>query len=55
MLYVIYIRNHPGLLYDGGQGQIVHLEADLATVLDWAEANDVDWAVSLGNATARCA
>ena len=38
MLYVIYMRNHSGLLYTGGQGPIVHLEADLMDVLDWAEA-----------------
>jgi hypothetical protein len=55
MLYVIYMRNHPGLLYTGGQGPIVHLEVDLDRVLTWAEANGVNWAVSLGNATATYA
>jgi len=52
MLYVIYMANHPGLAYRGGQGPIVHLEADLRSVLDWADANQCPWAFSLGNATA---
>ena len=52
MLYVIHMANHPGLAYRGGQGPIVHLEADLRRVLDWAEANERPWAFSLGNATA---
>ncbi len=29
MLYVIYMKNHSELAYRGGQGPIVHLEADL--------------------------
>lgn len=52
MLYVIYMANHPGLAYRGGQGPIVHLEADLRRVLDWADAERRPWAFSLGNATA---
>lgn len=52
MLYVIYRANHPALQYRGGQGPIVHLEVDLSRALDWAEKAGVDWAVSLGNATA---
>jgi hypothetical protein len=52
MLYVIYMANHPALAYRGGQGPIVHLEADLYQVLDWADANGRPWAFSLGNATA---
>lgn len=52
MLYVIYMANHPGLAYRGGQGPIVHLEADLRSVLDWADADGRPWAFSLGNATA---
>lgn len=52
MLYVIYMANHPGLAYRGGQGPIVHLEADLHHVLDWADAEGHPWAFSLGNATA---
>lgn len=52
MLYVIHMANHPALAYRGGQGPIVHLEADLKQVLDWADANGRPWAFSLGNATA---
>lgn len=37
MLYVIYQRNHPELSYRGGQGLIVHLEADLRQTVTWAE------------------
>jgi hypothetical protein len=55
MLYVIFMRNHAGLTYTGGQGPIVHLEADLGSVLDWAEQNGIRWAISLGNASARYA
>lgn len=52
MLYVIHMANHPSLAYRGGQGPIVHLEADLGRVLNWADADDRQWAFSLGNATA---
>lgn len=55
MLYVIYMRNHPSITYTGGQGPIIHLEADLGDVLDWAEENEVPWAISLGNASAAYA
>ena len=50
MLFVIHCANHPELAYTGGQGPIVHLEADLHSVIDWAEENDVRWAFSLSNA-----
>ena len=53
MLYVIYKANPPGLTYRGGQGPIVHLEADLLQVVRWAEAHGVPWAISLANAGAR--
>jgi hypothetical protein len=52
MLYVIHCANHPELQYRGGQGPIVHLEADLHTVVRWAEANRRRWAFSLSNAGA---
>lgn len=55
MLYVIHRANHPELEYRGGQRPIVHLEADLATVIDWADANGAPWAFSLSNAGARYA
>jgi hypothetical protein len=50
MLFVIHCANHPGLTYRGGQGPIVHLEADLAEVITAANAADRRWAVSLSNA-----
>lgn len=52
MLYVIYRGNHAALQYRGGQGPILHLEVDLRRALDWADENNVRWAISLGNATA---
>ena len=53
MLYVIHAANHPELDYRGGQGPIVHLEADLRPVVAWANANGRRWAFSLSNAGAR--
>jgi hypothetical protein len=52
MLYVIHCANHPELRYHGGQDPIVHLEADLTEVIDWAESNGRRWAFSLSNAGA---
>ena len=53
MLFVIYRGNHPELTYRGGQEPIVHLEADLYKVIDWADARGIPWAFSLSNAGAR--
>lgn len=50
MLYMIYKRNHPELAYRGGQGPIVHLEADLGEVATWANRNGRRWAFTLSNA-----
>ena len=52
MLYVIHCANHPELTYRGGQGPIVHLEADLHSVVTWAEQQGRRWAFSLSNAGA---
>lgn len=52
MLSVLYYANRPELTYRGGQGPIVHLEADLAEVAAWADENHRRWAFSLGNAGA---
>lgn len=49
MLYLIYRRNSE-LAYQGGQEPIVHLVADLNTVVAWAEANQRRWAFTLSNA-----
>lgn len=53
MLFVIHCGNHPELAYRGGQGPIVHLEADLHDVVAWADAAGIPWAFSLSNAGAR--
>ena len=53
MLYLIHQGNHPELTYRGGQGPIIHLEADLRRVVAWAEQNDKRWAFTLSNAGAR--
>lgn len=53
MLFLIHCANHPDLSYRGGQGSIVHLEADMYEVVAWAEGEDRKWAISLSNAGAR--
>ncbi len=53
MLYVIYKANHPELDYRGGQEPIVHLEADLREVVDWANRKNRLWAFTLSNAGSR--
>jgi hypothetical protein len=53
MLYVIHRANHPELTYHGGQEPIVHLEADVYMVIQWAMRSRVRWAFSLTNAGAR--
>lgn len=52
MLFVLHRANHAELTYRGGQGPIVHLEADLHTVVAWAESNERRWTFSLSNAGA---
>lgn len=53
MLFVIHRANHPELTFREGQGQIVHLEANVHKVIEWAEAHGQRWAFSLSNAGAR--
>src|SRR5690606_5854337 len=36
MLYLIFQGNHPELGYRGGQGPVIHLEADLHASVAWA-------------------
>ena len=52
MLYLIYQANHPELVYRGGQGPIIHLEADLRETVAWAEEQGLRWAFTLSNAGA---
>ena len=40
MLYLITRANHDDLEYRGGQGQIIHFEADLNAAVTWAESNN---------------
>jgi hypothetical protein len=51
MLYLIY-RQGQELTYKGGQGPIVHLEADLYASVQWANAQARRWAFTLSNAGA---
>jgi hypothetical protein len=53
MLFLIHRANHPELSYRGGQGPIVHLEADLAATVAWADEHKKRWAFTLSNAGAR--
>ena len=50
MLYVIHRANHSELSYHGGQGPIVHLEADLHQTVNWAERDGRRWAFTDSNA-----
>lgn len=55
MLFVLHRANHPELTYRGGQDPIVHLEADLHQVIQWADEQGRPWAFSLSNAGAAYA
>ncbi len=50
MLYLIHQANHQELTYRGGQGPILHFEADLHAVVAWAKALPARWAFTLSNA-----
>ena len=50
MLYKIYRGNDPELTYRGGQGPIIHLEADLHKTVFWANRNHRRWAFTSSNA-----
>jgi hypothetical protein len=53
MLYLLHSANHPDLTYRGGQGPILHFQADLHATVAWAQANHKRWAFTLSNAGAR--
>jgi len=55
MLYILYMANHPDLTYRGGQRPIVHLQADLHTVIQWARDARRLWAISDRNAGSHLA
>lgn len=54
MLFMIHTR-HAALAYKGGQGPIVHLQADLQATVRWADENGIRWAFTDRNAAARLA
>jgi len=53
MLYLIYQGNHQELAYRGGQGPILHFEADLRAAVAWANAQPARWAFTNSNAGSR--
>lgn len=53
MLYLIHRANDEDLAYHGGQGPIIHLEADLYAVVAWANEQRRRWAFTLSNAGSR--
>ena len=55
ILYILHKGNHPDITYRGGQGPIVHLQADLRASVEWAQVNAVRWAFSNVNAGAKYA
>jgi hypothetical protein len=50
MLYLICQANHPNLSYRGGQGPIIHLQADLHDSVKWLDEQGIRWAFTLSNA-----
>ena len=52
MLFLIH-RQNADLAYKGGQGPIIHLEADLHATVAWANAQPQRWAFTLSNAGSR--
>ncbi len=53
MLFIIHRNNHQDMNYHGGQRPILHLQADLGAVIDWADTHEVFWAFSDRNAGTR--
>ncbi len=52
MLYLIH-RQNAELAYGGGQGHIIHLEADLQATVAWAAQQGRRWAFTNANAGSR--
>ncbi len=53
MLYMIYRGNSPDIHYQGGQDNIVHLEASFANSINWASSNGKRWVFTSSNAGSR--
>lgn len=52
MLYLIH-KGNAELAYKGGQEPIIHLQADLHRVVEWADRTHRRWAFTLSNAGGR--
>lgn len=55
MLYILHRGNHQEITYTGGQKPIIHLQADLYSVIQWANTQNINWAFSDRNAGAYLA
>ena len=53
MLYMMYKGNSPDMNYTDGQDNIIHLESDLYSTVNWAESSGKRWAFTLSNAGSR--
>ena len=53
MLYLLRMGNHPEIDYTGGQTPIIHLEADLYRVIEWAHVAKKRWAFTSSNASSH--
>lgn len=55
MLYILHKGNHPDLEYRGGQQPIIHLQADMKAVVEWADGKGKPWVFTDVNARASYA
>ena len=53
MLYMMHMGNSPDITYQGGQDNIIHLEADLTSSIAWANTNFRRWVFTSSNAGSR--
>lgn len=54
MLYMFHQGNHPEITYTGGQAPIIHLVANLATAVRWAQQDSKRWVFTDSNAGSFC-
>ena len=53
MLYMFHMRNHPDIEYREGQEPIIHLFADLNSVVEWCGHSGKRWAFTNSNAGSK--
>ena len=53
MLYMMHRGNSPDINYQGGQGNIIHLEASFLNSINWARTNSKRWVFTSSNAGSR--